>query len=567
MKSCTKAIMLANIDLSAILEEKTRELVKELLNFIEQLSSRLREAQAEIQRLRDENNRLKGEQGKPKIKANLVEAPKDHSSEKERHKVRQRHGKKKTAAIVIDREEVVKVDQAVLPADAIFKGYEENVVQDILLQTDNVRFLKEKYYSPELERTYLAELPAGYEGQFGPGIKAFVIAMYHGGLMSEPKIIEFLENIGIQISEGALSNLLIKGHADFHAEKDAVYAAGLASSSYQHLDDTPTRLNGQNQYCQVVCNPLYTAYFTIPNKDRLSVLDVLRQGRKRVYLLNVEALALLEGMPFSKETRRILEDWRSETVMEEALFLHELERRLPILNKQHRSAVLSAAAVAAYHAERGVSIVQTLVCDDAPQFKWLTFWLALCWVHEGRHYTPALAGGAREKLEPVVSLHQTLLDDFLTRFWGYYDQLLEYRQRPSASEAVRLEAEFDVLFGAPSGYAELDKRMASTRSHKDALLRVLQFPELPLHNNPAELGARGRVRKRDVSFGPRTEDGKQAWDTFMTLAATTQKLKISFYEYVRDRVLKKNAIPPLAELIQKAAQELRLGQPYSLAYP
>jgi hypothetical protein len=351
---------------------------------------------------------------------------------------------------------------------------------------------------------------------------------------------------------------LTKGHEDFHAEKEAVYAAGLASSFYQHLDDTPTRLNGQNQYCHVVCNPLYTAYFTKPSKDRLTVLDVLRQGRKREYLLNVEALAYLEGMPFSKETRRILEDWRSETVMAEEVFLHELERRLPILNKQHRGTVLSAAAVAAYHAERGVSIVQTLMCDDAPQFKWLTRWLALCWIHEGRHY---------KKLEPVVVLHQTLLKDFLTRFWAYYDQLLEYRQHPTAQEALRLEAEFDALFDVPSGYAELDKRMATTRSHKDALLLVLQFPELPLHNNPAELGARGRVRKRDVSFGPRTEKGKQAWDTFMTLAATTKKLNVSFYEYVRDRVLKKNAIPPLSELIQKAAHELMLGQSYSLACP
>lgn len=549
--------MLENIDLSAILEEKTRELVKRLLNFIEQLSRRLRETQTENQRLRDENNRLKGEQGKPNIKAN-VKAPTDHSSEKERRKARKRQGKKKQARIVIDREEVMKVDQSVLPGDAIFKGYEENVVQDILLKTDNVRFLKEKYYSPSLSCTYLAELPSGYEGQFGPGIKALCLAFYHGGLMSEPKIIEFLENVGIQISKGTLSNLLVKGHEEFHAEKEAVYAAGLASSSYQHIDDTPTRVDGQNQNCHVVCNPLYTVYVTKPGKDRLSVLDVLRQGRKREYLLNTEALAYLDGMPFSKATWCILEDWRSETVMEEETFLHEVGMRLPILNQQHRSAVLSAAAVAAYHAERGVSIVQTLVCDDAPQFKWLTRWLALCWVHEGRHY---------KKLEPLVALHQNLLKDFLTRFWAYYEQLLAYRQCPTAAEAVRLEAEFDALFDVPSGYVELDKRMAATRSHKDALLRVLKFPELPLHNNPAELGARGRVRKRDISFGPRTEDGKQAWDTFMTLTATTKKLNVSFYEYVRDRILKKNAIPPLSELIQKAAHELLPGPSYSLACP
>ena len=476
--------MFEDIDFSAILEEKTRELVKGLLNFIEQLSGKLGEAQAENQRLRDENNRLKGEQGKPDIKANVkAKAPKSHSSEKERHTTRPCHAKKKTANIVIDREETLKVDPAVLPVDAIFKGYDENVVQDILMKTDNVRFLKEKYYSPSSGRTYLAELPSGYAGQFGPGVKALVLAFYHGGLMSEPKIIEFLENAGIQISKGMLSNLLTKGHAEFHAEKEAVYAAGLASSSYQHLDDTSTRVNGQNQSCHVVCNPFYTAYFTKPGKDRLSVLDILRQGRKRIYLLNAEALTYLEGMPFSPATRCTLEAWRSETVMEEEMFLHELDRRIPILNKQHRSAVLSAAAVAAYHAEHGVSIVQTLVCDDAPQFKWLTRWLALCWVHEGRHY---------KKLEPVVALHQRLLKDFLTHFWAYYHQLLAYRQQPTAAEAVRLETEFDALFGTPSGYAQLDKRMATTQSHKNLLLLVLKFPELPLHNNPAELGARRR---------------------------------------------------------------------------
>jgi hypothetical protein len=426
------------------------------------------------------------------------------------------------------------------------------------LKTDNVRFLKEKYYSPSLGCTYLAELPTGYDGQFGPGIKSLSLTLYHGGLMSEPKLLEFFENAGIQIGKGTLSNLLIKDHADFHAEKEAVYEAGLASSDYHHLDDTPTRVNGRNHYCHVIGNLLYTAYFTRASKDRLTVLDILRQGRERLYRLNVEALAYLADMPFSKETWRILTDWRSETVMDEATFIHELTRRLPILNKQHRSAVLSAAAVAAYHAESGVAIVPMLVCDDAPQFKWLTRWLALCWVHEGRHY---------KKLEPVVALHQTALKDFLTRFWAYYDQLLEYRQRPTALEAARLAAEFDALCATPSGYAELDKRMAATRANKNSLLLVLKFPELPLHNNPAELAARLRVRKRDVSFGPRTEEGKQAWDTFMTLAATTKKLKISFYAYVRDRVLKKKQIPPLADFITRTAHELAQAQTYSPASP
>jgi len=34
---------------------------------------------------------------------------------------------------------------------------------------------------------------------------------------------------------------------------------------------------------------------------------------------------------------------------------------------------------------------------------------------------------------------------------------------------------------------------------KESLLMVLSHPEILLHNHPAELGARQRVRKRDVS--------------------------------------------------------------------
>jgi hypothetical protein len=42
---------------------------------------------------------------------------------------------------------------------------------------------------------------------------------------------------------------------------------------------------------------------------------------------------------------------------------------------------------------------------------------------------------------------------------------------------------------------------------------VLAHPEILLHNNPAELSARQRVRKRDVSLQARTPEGIGAWDT------------------------------------------------------
>jgi hypothetical protein len=550
-------MMLDEIDLSGIQEENARQLVVRLLNLIEALSADLRDAQVEIQRLRDEVNRLKGEQGKPNVKANTPQPPRpDHSSEKERRKPRPRQKRSKKAAIRIDREQVLKVDQASLPADAEFKGYEDVVVQDVVFGTDNVCFHKEKYYAASTGKSYLAELPRGYEGQFGPGIKALALTLYFGAGMSEPKILELYAYAGVQISKGEVSRLLIKGQDAFHAEKEAVYEAGLRSSPWQHTDDTGTRVNGQNWHCHIVCNPLYTTYHTLPGKDRLSVLDVLRQGRERVFRLNDEALGYLKSLSLPKATRQTLLAWCDDQDLDEVVFLNRLDTHLPNLGRLQRKAIIDAAAVAAYHAEVGVPVVRLLVCDDAPQFKWLTEDMALCWVHQGRHY---------KKLTPAIALHRDHVAGFLKQFWDFYDQMLSYQHQPSPQERCRLEAEFDRLFSSVTGYDALDARIAKTREKKVSLLMALQHPEVPLHNNPAEWEVRRRVRKRDVSFGPRTPDGVRAWDTFMSLAATTRKLGISFYHYIHDRISRTNQIPPLANLIETQAKELALGASWSIA--
>ena len=187
-------------------------------------------------------------------------------------------------------------------------------------------------------------------------------------------------------------------------------------------------------------------------------------------------------------------------------------------------------------------MVRTLVCDDAPQFKLLTEELALCWVHEGRHY---------KKLNPLVAYHQKLLDQFLTEFWDYYRELLAYREAPSLIAAEKLRAEFDQLFDSNSGYQQLDERKRLTAAKSSELLLVLDHPELPLHNNPAELGARTMVQRRNISYATQTLEGTKAWDIFMSLVATTRKLGISFFEYMRDRISQLGNIPSLGTLIRE----------------
>ena len=158
-----------------------------------------------------------------------------------------------------------------------------------------------------------------------------------------------------------------------------------------------------------------------------------------------------------------------------------------------RTRIKEACAIAAYREQTTIPVIETLMCDDAPQFKLLTKQLVLCWIHDGRHY---------KKLKPVVSHHQTLLDDFLTQYWIFYHRLNAFKNNPDAEQVTSLSQAFDALFSTQTGYAQLDERIAKTKAKRDELLLVLQHPELPLHNNSAELAARVQARKRDVSCIP-----------------------------------------------------------------
>jgi regulator of replication initiation timing len=533
--------------------EGARQAIIHLLNLVEEVVSENRALREENQRLRDENNRLKGEQGKPKVKPSKKGATTsgvDHSSERERRTRKPRERRAKVEQIQVDREQTLTLDRAQLPKDAEFKGYVPVVVQDVRLTTDNVRFLKEKRYSPSQKETYLAQLPAGYEGQFGPGIRALVRVLYHAVNTSQPKIVEFLHSIGVSISAGQVSNVLVKNQELFHAERDAVYEAGLRSTPWQHIDDTVTRVNGINQHCHVVCNPLYTVYLTTEKKDRLTVIDVLTDLHPRVYLLLDQSYSWLEHSNVSTSVLDRLRTLPQGKVLAEAQFTALLDEHFADVNAQHRRLILEAAAITAYHLQQERPVVQLLLSDDAPQFKRITDELALCWVHDARYY---------KKLTPVVAHHRRLLKAFMDRYWTFYDQLLAYREAPTPEQVPRLEAAFDDLFSSVTGYTGLDRRIAMTRDKKHSLLMVLHHPEIPLHNNPAEIEIRRRVRKRDVSFGPRTEEGKRAWDTFASLLATTKKLGVSFYRYVYDRVTDCGQIPNLADLIARQAQQMNLA--------
>jgi hypothetical protein len=183
----------------------------------------------------------------------------------------------------------------------------------------------------------------------------------------------------------------------------------------------------------------------------------------------------------------------------------------------------SRETIRSYLTEFLANLFIVLVGDDAPQFKEIARRFALCWIHEERHY---------KKLTPILSYNRDILIRVRGQIWEYYRKLVDYKKNPTNEQKKALGNEFDMLFGQRTGYDDLDKRLALTLEKKNELLTVLDYPEVPLHNNLSENGIREMVMKRKISGGVETAEGLRAWENNMSILATCKKLGVSFYEFM-----------------------------------
>jgi len=530
------------------LDPLAQQAFEDLLNLIEHLVADQETLHQEVRRLKQQLDQKK--RAKTTGSADDDKPDSDHSSEKHRRKrqkpkPRSASDRRSFKDLKIHETIECPIDPETLPPDAVRVEDESVVVQDIEIKPRNIRFQRQVYYSAAQNKFFHAPLPDGYDvGDFGADLRALILSLKYCGNMSEPKIGEFLQNFDVQISAGSLSNILTNTASLFEDEFHDLFTAGLGSTSYQQTDDTSARVAGKFWHTHIVCNPYYTAFFTRPRKDRLTVLEILQNTSDPRFRLGEKTLQLLRAEFDIPRKWRLALEQLGEVELDKASLTALLDDWFGAGNQQLRIAIEHVSAMVYYQQQTTVPVVETLVCDDAKQFKSITDHLALCWIHAGRHY---------ERLLPVVSRHAELLDAFQERYWDYYAALQRYRDGPTAIEADRLRREFDELFSTRTGYAALDDRIAKTAAKKHELLTVLLYPEVPLHNNASELGARVSARRRDVSLHSRSIRGVRAMDIFTTLIQTCKKLGISAYAYLSDRLTRCYAMPSLAASIRTAA--------------
>lgn len=528
-------------------------------NLVETISNAVELLAEEVQNLRNEINELKGEKGKPDIRPQskakkqdddeddnsggateeAIARSQDISSENERKVTNETKKERRTNDdIKINKTEIVTIDKSKLPEDAVFKGYQSYVVQDIRFELDNTEYKREEYYSPSNKCSYVADMPINYNGSsYGFNIKALIITLHHQGKMSQPAIHEFLTTTyELHIAKSTISRILTDNLDMLDIEKRSIVSSGFVVTPYVHIDDTSGRINGQNHYVHILCSEYFVAYFTRKRKDRLTILEILGQGIIR-HIFDETTFELMSKMEVSTNVIAQLKPFLQQemtTVELESLLQTVLGDKYSTARKQ----IIESSAIIGY--QQLPNAIQILVCDDAPQFKQITELLALCWVHIGRHY---------KKLNPIVPENKALTDAFITRLWDYYHKLLDYKNNPHPMSQLTLWLEFDELFSTVTGYDDLDERIIKTKSQKDNLLVVLEHPETPLHNNPAELGARSQARRRDISLQTINEKGTMAKDAWMTIIHTAMQLKVNVFQYIKDRISKTMEMTSLAQII------------------
>ncbi|HEX2866560.1 MAG TPA: transposase, partial [Ignavibacteriales bacterium] len=215
--------------------------------------------------------------------------------------------------------------------------------------------------------------------------------------------------------------------------------------------------------------------------------------------------------------------------------LLRLKNRLQVTPK-----VIDAMAIAYYRIQKDSPVVKHLMSDEAGEYGNIVPEQSSCWVHDARNY---------KKLSPFLKLNRDIYERFMDRYWKFYKKLLKYRKKPTREFSLKLEQEFDRIFSTRTVFEELNYRIEKTMAHKKKLLLVLKYPYLPLHNNIAEIALRRIVRKRDISLHTMSRAGTILRDSVLSVVETAQKLNVSAYEYLADRIKRTYKMPSLASLI------------------
>jgi hypothetical protein len=337
--------------------------------------------------------------------------------------------------------------------------------------------------------------------------------------------------------------LLIDGKDSFVEEARDVLRAGLETAAWVTVDDTGARHKARNGVCTQIGNDHFAWFGTTGSKSRLNFLELLRAGHDD-YVINAEALAYMRRRSLSSPVIRLLAEADDKQFADQAAWQAHLDRLGINALKVAPDPTQIATEGALWGSVKAHGLLgdTVIVSDDAGQFNVGRH--ALCWVHAERLV---------HKLNTFTAQHRLAQQQQRKLIWRYYDALKAYCRDPDPKRRAALRARFDRIFRRRTGFVTLDRLLARLHANKAELLMVLDRPEIPLHTNGSENDIRCQVTKRKVSGGTRSDIGRDCRDTFLSLVKTCNKLGVSFWDYLGDRLNISGAqpVPYLPQIVRQ----------------
>lgn len=532
--------MQTKIKLPEIPKEELTPTVKALLDVISQCINIIDLQAKEIQELRDEIARLKGNKPKPKISPSKMDTDLNKSSNKRKSKKKKSGSRKRKKNLTINEIKIVQPEN--IPEGSKFIDYTDYFIQDIIFQPHVINYKRARWKTPSGE-WLIGKLPNEVKGHYGNGLKRYIMYLNYGLNVTQHMILEGLLDIGIDISKGKVNDILIKNKDSLHKEKELLLTTGLKISPYIVTDDTGARHAGKNGYCNHIGNKFFAYFTSTYSKSRINFLKILR-GEHTDYILNMDAFSYMTLSKLTESKIKRLEGvLKAEKVFENDEEWCEFLKMVGI-QKDHHIRIITEAALVASVLSHGFNKNMVILSDEAGQFN--VFLHALCWIHAERKI---------DRLIPVNDYDKKIITNIQTQLWELYDDLKSYKKNPCIKEKIKISEEFDKIFTQKTEFETINKAIKAIFDIKKELLLVLERPEIPLTNNISENDIRIFATKRKIHGGTRSEDGRQCRDTFISLNKTCRKLGISFFEFLYDRITHANDIPQLSEILQQKALE------------
>ena len=495
--------------------------IEQLIALLQEQARRIQEQAEEIavlkktvQEQKDEINRLKNMPKRPKFRPGGGD-PKSRSGKPGNSKEKGGSSSNDDAIAKKVRQEII-VPALNVPQESRFKGYQEYAIQELEIISKDIIYRLEVWQAPD-GTIIRAILPQEVQGShFGPQLRALTHNLYSLG-MTEPGLFEFVRAFDIKISEGQVHNILMSESEKYQQASEEILTAGIEEAPYIRVDDTGAKHQHKNNYCTHIGGEYFAYYKTTVSKSRENFLKILLQG-KEGYIINAAAIWHLFQSGVEDDILNHFEEYIGKR-FETKKGLNRLLNELGIGNKKFRLQCVEAGLVG-FISETILKPGQVLLSDRAGQFA--IFNHAACWVHMERPLRKLKASTPKAENE-ISQVRQAI--------WNLYEKVKEAAQSQTGKE--KIYELYDQLAAMRSISPGVNEVIASFAKYREEMLKALDHPDLPLHNNDSERDIRGVAKRRNISGSTKSEEGKGFRDGLMTLKQTCARLGINFMGYLR----------------------------------